>query len=69
MPDISQTEADSYPEHFYTTKCAISGRDVAWKISTRSNLKWPITVKKNVRDKGTMHPEIFLSHGRGGGLW
>ena len=23
------------------TKCAISGEDVSWKISTRSNSKWP----------------------------
>ena len=46
MPDIWQTEADSYPDHFYKTKGGISGRDIAWKISTRSNLKWPINVKQ-----------------------
>ena len=28
-----------------------------------------IPVKQNVRVQGKMHPETFLSRGRGGGLW
>ena len=28
-----------------------------------------ITLKQNVRVLGSMHPEKFLSRGRGGGLW
>ena len=29
MPDIWQTDTDSYQDHFYKTKCAISGKDIA----------------------------------------
>ena len=28
-------------DHYYKTKCEISGEDASWKISTRSNSKWP----------------------------
>ena len=28
-------------DHYYKTKCEISGEDASWKISTWSNSKWP----------------------------
>ena len=69
MPDIwQQTEADSYPDHFYKKMCDF------WEGYSLKNLnliKFKMAhyhdyCKTNVRVKGRMHPGIFLSHWRGG---
>ena len=46
-------------DHYYKTKCVISGEDASWKNLTRENSKWPL-----IGHYSLSHGRYLVNHAR-----